>query len=103
MRKRYTQAERDELVRAVTIRREPVTAVAARMGVTEVTAYRWIRAAAEQPDAELTTTPRFVELVPATRQETRLVVRVGAAVIEVRSGFDAELLRAIVGALGGEP
>jgi hypothetical protein len=86
----------------VTIRREPVAEAAARLGVTEVTAYRWIRAAPKQPEVDLATSPRFVELVPASRQETRLTVRVGAAEIEVRSGFDGALLRAVVDALRSE-
>jgi hypothetical protein len=32
-----------------------------------------------------------------------LTVRVGAARVEVRAGFDAGLLRELVAALGGEP
>jgi hypothetical protein len=43
--------------------------------------------------------PTFLELVPAARAMP-LVVRVGAVEIEVRAGFDATLLRAVVAAVG---
>jgi hypothetical protein len=38
----------------------------------------------------------------ARREACSLTVRVGAAVVEVRSGFDSGLLRAVVEALGGQ-
>jgi transposase-like protein len=108
MRKRYTRAERDELIRAVTNRREPVATAAARLRVPISTAFRWLRGRAGEPkgvggDTTALTTqqPTFVELVPTRVREARVVVRAGGAEIEVRTGFDAELLRAVVAALRG--
>jgi hypothetical protein len=42
-----------------------------------------------------------MELVTAGPSSEALVVRVGVAEIEVRAGFDAGLLRAVVAALDG--
>lgn len=101
MRKR---SERDELIRRVRQRRAPVAAVAAELGLPASTAYRWIR---ELPEAGAGTgalvraEPRFVELLPESAFDARLVVEVRAAKIEVRSGFDAVLLRSVVDALSG--
>jgi transposase-like protein len=102
MRKR---SERDELIRRVRQRRAPVAAVAAELGLPASTAYRWIR---EMPDAGADTggaliraEPRFVELLPESAFDARLVVEVRAAKIEVRAGFDAVLLRCVVDALTG--
>lgn len=107
MRRRYTREERDELIRAVTRRREPVAAAAARLGTSVSTAFRWLRAAAAADDApRAAKAPTFVELVPASvnvrAREARLTVRVGCAEIEVAAGFDAALLRAVVAALAGD-
>lgn len=41
----------------------------------------------------------FARLVPASEHTVALTVRVGAAAIDVRAGFDAALLRAVVAAL----
>lgn len=78
---------------------------AARLGVSVSTAYAWLRAAANAKRATgmATTGPSFVELVPVSASATGpLVVRVGVAEIEVRGGFDAALLRAVVTALAGD-
>lgn len=101
MRRNYTQAEREELIRGVTKRRESVPAAAAKLGVSVSTAYGWVRAAS----ARLPTTeaPTFVQLVPATVRDASLVLRVGEVEIEVRAGFDAALLRSVLQVLqGGE-
>jgi len=46
----------------------------------------------------------FIELMPASARDARLMVRVGVAEVEVRTGFDAALLREVVEALrGGQP
>lgn len=100
MRKR---SERDELIRRVKQRRAPVASVAAELGLPASTAYRWIR---ELADAGASTAlvraePRFVELLPESAFDARLVVEVGTAKIEVRAGFDAVLLRSVVDALVG--
>jgi transposase-like protein len=92
-----TRDERAELVRAVTRQGKTVRAAATELGIAESTGYRWLRAAGSpRPEA-----PSFVELVPAGAAG-EIVVRVGAAEIEVRAGFDPELLRAVVRALAEE-
>lgn len=86
--------ERRELVRAVRERGETVVSAAARLRVPMPTAYRWVRLAKSLP------APAFVEVVPERDARSALVVRVGAAEIEVRAGFDARLLREVVEAPG---
>lgn len=49
-----------------------------------------------------TSLPTFVELVPERTEGLGLRVCVGRAEIEVRAGFDAQLLREVVAALGGD-
>jgi transposase-like protein len=91
--------ERGELIQAVQ-RGEAVTTAAARLGVPASTAYRWLRAAAAR--ARLAPTPTFVEVVAERAVGSAILVRVGAAEIEVRAGFDARLLREVARALGDE-
>lgn len=96
MRKIYKRSERAELVAAVQ-RGEPVPSAARRLGVTTSTAYAWMRRSEGSDPAP----PTFIELVTAGTSSAALVVRVGTAEIEVRAGFDAGLLRAVVAALDG--
>lgn len=82
---------------------------AARLGVAPSTAYYWMRSAATTmperparrgvPKARALATPRFVRVVPSGAVEAAIAVRVGAAEIQVRRGFDADLLRGVVAAL----
>ena len=91
--------ERGELIRAVQ-RGEAVTTASARLGVPVSTAYRWMRVvAARALSAPL---PTFVEVVAEREMRSTILVRVGAAEIEVRAGFDARLLREVVDTLGSE-
>jgi transposase-like protein len=90
--------ERSELIRAVKQRGEAVPTVAARLGVPVSTAYRWLRVAPTTRTA--IASPTFVELIVDHRVSAPLVVRVGAAEIEVQAGFDRQLLRDVVAALG---
>jgi len=90
--------ERGELIRAVK-RGEAATTAAARLGVPASTAYRWLRVAASALAAP---TPTFVEVVAEHAVRSAILVRVGAAEIEVRAGFDARLLLEVVEALRGE-
>jgi hypothetical protein len=46
--------------------------------------------------------PTFVEVVPERTEGRGLRVCVGRAEIEVRAGFDAQLLREVVAALGAD-
>jgi transposase-like protein len=108
MRRTYTRAERDELIRAVTSG-DRVPAAASRLGVGVATAYDWVRQAGARGTASARKSaskggqrrPAFVRLVAASGREVSLVVRVGGAEIEVRPGFDSGLLQAVVAALGG--
>jgi hypothetical protein len=46
------------------------------------------------------TGPTFVRLVPSAAADATITVRVGKAEIQVRRGFDGELLQAVVASLG---
>jgi hypothetical protein len=48
---------------------------------------------------QLTAPPIFARLVSAGNHGSAISLRVGEAVIEVRPGFDVELLRSIIAAL----
>jgi len=98
MRKRYTVEERQRLLSEVQSTGEGVAAVAKRLGVTPSAAYLWIKEAASKASA-----PVFARVVqsPAITTRASIVVEIGAATIRVESGFDAELLRSVVAALGG--
>lgn len=99
MKKDQQQSQRAELLAAVK-RGESVAEAAQRLWVPKSTAYNWVRSAARAERAlALAAQPRFVELVAEALPRTTLVVRVGAAEIEVCAGFDAALLRAVVTAL----
>jgi transposase-like protein len=111
MRRHYREEERDELVEEVAEGRATIAEAADKRGVARSTAYQWMR------DSR-TSTPRaraggrkqraprgatFVELVPRMQVGAAIAVRVRGAEIEVRPGFDVELLRAVIVALTGEP
>ena len=91
---------RGELIRAVQQRGETVSIAAARLGVPISTAYQWMRSAAAKVLAA--PAPTFVEVVAECATRSAMLIRIGAAEIEVRAGFDARLLREVVVALGGE-
>jgi len=93
-RKRYTAKEREQLIGQVRTFGEPVKVVAKRMGVCAATAYRWMK------DVPATKKPEFARLVPTRGAAAAIAVEVGTATIHVAHGFDAELLRAVVFALG---
>lgn len=124
MRKQYTEEQRAELVRLVRRDEVPLRRAAARLGVAESTAYYWMKqpatarqrtatkprsATAEhqrgapplasRTAAKATRAVAFARLIPASEAEPSLVLCVGAARLEVRAGFDAALLRAVVAAL----
>jgi transposase-like protein len=103
MRRTYDRRHRAELIRAVRERGEATRDAARRLGVTASTAFRWLRVEAEAagrgPVRHDEVRPTFVELVPVRPATASLVVRVGAAEIEVGATFDAALLRAVVAAL----
>lgn len=112
MRKQYTGKQRSELVDLVRSGRATVAQAASRLGVTPSTAYYWTRAGAPT-DGERRTLrsrrerwhplneARFVRVVPSGAAVEAIAVKVGAAEVQVRRGFDPEFLRAVVEALGG--
>ena len=65
-------------------------------------AYRWRRASGAPFKPRKRKQPIFARVIPtqAVSQPTGLVVEIGPALVRVESGFDANLLRAIVIALG---
>jgi transposase-like protein len=99
MRKSYTPNDRVGLCTAVKSG-ESVQSAARRLGITMTTAYTWLRKAAGE-DTTVIAQPTFIELVAARASDAGLVVRVGAAEIDVRPGFDGALLRAVVDTLRG--
>jgi len=108
MRRRYTEKERSDLIELVTAGRATVAEAAARRGVTLSTAYKWMRDRAsvqERPPRRSRkgslAAPTFVRVLSSREPDAAIAVRVGAAEIQIRRDFDAELLRAVVGALGG--
>jgi hypothetical protein len=94
------RSERSELIQAVS-RGETVRVAAMRRGIPLSTAQRWVRlaAAASSP----TPKPRFVEVIVDRTEPATIRVHVGVAELEVRAGFDAQLLRQVAAALGDEP
>ena len=112
MRRHYTDRQRTELVELVRSGRAATAVAAARLGVTASTAYGWVkRAGVAVPlrrKAERSTEPRraqpgspptFARLVRAGDLDAAIAVRIGDAEIQIRQGFDAELLGAVVQAL----
>jgi transposase-like protein len=114
MRRRYTHEQRCELIDLVTEERATVPEAATRLEVPYSTAYKWLRKPAARParagkDARAarsvggpaTTTSTFIQLVRAGEASPTITVQIGGAAIEVRRGFDAEILRSVVEALRG--
>lgn len=100
MKKCYMHADRVALTDAVK-RGDSVRSAASRLGVGISTAYLWMReATSASVELARPPVPTFVEVMPSSQSLCAvLVVHVGIADIEVRSGFDPALLRAVVGAL----
>ena len=114
MRRHYTDEQRTELVDLVTAGRTTTAAAADRFGVRRATAYYWVkqwaakasrRRAAVRParsrKARAPVPTTFVQLVRSGDLAAAIGVRVGGAEVQVRRGFDAQLLRSVVEALGG--
>src|SRR5262245_5288426 len=113
MRRHYTGEQRSALIELVSAGGSTVSEAATRLGVNASTAYQWMkqagegvgRSGAEQREASRrrrqVARPTFVQLVRTGDLDATLVVRVGDAEVAVRRGFDADLLRAVVGALRG--
>jgi len=114
MRRRYTREQRCELIDLVTEGRATVPEAAARLEVPPSTAYKWLRKTSARPARAgkvvraarsaaglAATTSTFLQLVRAGEASPTITVQIGGAAIEVRRGFDAEILRSVVEALRG--
>jgi transposase len=94
MGKRYKATVRERLVDAVRTSGESVKVVAKRMGVKESTAYYWMK-------RSRATELEFARVVPtSTGSRASMSIEVAGVAIRVAPGFDAELLREVVSALG---
>ena len=115
MRKRYTGKQRSALVDLVTGGRATVREAAGRLGVTASTGYYWMKQAAAGAEprrggARRSSSREGRQLVPATFVRVvragdlaaTITVRIGRARVQVRRGFDADLLRSVVRALEGQ-
>ena len=113
MHRRYTGEQRSELVELVAAGQSTLPDAAARLDVPYSTASYWVRKAGKRLGARKATrtarlaqgrsvtSPTFVQLVRAGDTGATLGVRIGGAEIQVRRGFDGQLLRAVVEALRG--
>jgi transposase-like protein len=106
MRRRYTEKERSDLIELVTAGQATVAEAAPRLGVTLSTAYKWMRDRAsarsrrsERSSGRPLAAPTFVRVLSSRETEATIAVRVGAAEIQVRRDFDADLLRSVMEAL----
>jgi transposase-like protein len=103
MRRRYTSEQRTQLVELVASGNATVLEAATRLAVGESAAYNWVaesRKPRELDTARRVAAPTFARLVPsADAANATIAVRVGDAEVQVRRGFDGELLRAVVTSL----
>jgi transposase-like protein len=99
MRKRYTAAQREQLIAEVRSTGETVRVVAERHGVSASMAYLWMKRAGGSSSSSQA--PVFARVVPAAvvKKKIAMVVEVGRATIRVEEGFSATLLREVVMAL----
>jgi transposase-like protein len=95
MRKRHTAEDRERLIAEVRATGEVPRVVAERMGICASSAYRWMK------EASAVGAPVFARVVPSrSSSRSGLVVQLGRAEIRIEAGFDADLLRELVAALG---
>ena len=101
MRRKFNESDKQRYLTELKESGETPWRFGRRVGISPGTLYRWMQQRPSQP------TPRFARLVrerraaPAQMASTsRVAVRVGEATVEVERGFDAELLRAVIDALG---
>src|SRR5690349_16467832 len=101
MRRRYTAELRQQLVSEVRSTGEGVAAVAKRLGVVPASAYLRLKDAGVESRP-----PVFARVVKSSARSASatsfVVVEVGGATVRVEPGFDVELLRSVVAALGAK-
>ncbi|HWA74834.1 MAG TPA: transposase [Polyangiaceae bacterium] len=99
MRRRYTAEDKQRLLSEVRATGEGVAAVAKRLGVTPSSAYLWLKEAGVASGGPA---PVFARVVKSTSSVAArsIVIEVGAAMVRVEPGFNVDLLRSVVAALG---
>jgi transposase-like protein len=112
MRRHYTAEKRAQLVELVTSSGITIAAAAAQLDVHISTASYWVRQATKvthrarraivptKASAATPTAPTFARLVRGD-ETSAIEVWISGVAIRVNAGFDAALLRAVVGALSG--
>ena len=101
MRRKFNESDKQRYLAELKESGETPWSFGRRIGISPGTLYRWMQLRPSQP------TPRFARLVREQRSApdhmvstSGVSVRVGEARVEVERGFDAELLRAVIDALG---
>lgn len=101
MRRKFDESDKQRYLAELKESGETPWRFGRRVGISPGTLYRWMQI------RPLQSMPRFARLVREQRSvpvhmvtTSGVVVRVGEARVEVERGFDAELLRAVVDALG---
>lgn len=98
MRRRHTAEDRERLIAEVRATGDIPRVVAERLGVCASSAYRWMK---DATSAATVDAPVFARVVPSrAASRAAVVVELGRVSIRVEAGFDADLLRAVVSALG---
>ena len=102
MRRKFIESDKQRYLAELKESGETPWRFARRAGISPGTLYRWMKTRPAQ------STPRFARLVrepqPARSRALSpggVSVRVGETRVEVESGFDAELLRAVIDVLRG--
>lgn len=102
MRRKFIESDKQRYLAELKESGETPWRFARQAGISPGTLYRWMKTPPTQP------TPRFARLVRERRPAeanaqapSGVSVRVGEARVEIESGFDAELLRAVINALSG--
>ncbi len=105
MRRKFTETDKQRFLAELKATGETPWRFARRTGVTPGSLYRWLEKRAPTAAAA----PKFARLVTAGRPGPagkvaagQILVQVGDARVQVESGFDAVLLRAVVAALSGQ-
>ena len=98
MRKHYTERQKSDFVALATSGRATISEAAAQLEVRPSTAYYWMRARASTSKLSIAT-PTFARVVPSGDSDAGIILRISSVEIQVRHGFDPELLKDVVEAL----
>jgi transposase len=101
MNRKHTDDQRNVLIELVGSKGATIKEAAVRVGVSYSTATRWVHQTRTRALVASKPAPKFAQLVRENERSATIQVRVGCVEITVRRGFDVELLRTLVHALGG--